>query len=549
MCAMSKVNKRVRDSLGFGSKKYPATTSENSYQKAMGLIKEGKLEEAELIYRKQISEGSKNHITYGNLAAICGRTGRVEERLILLKKALAINSDYPEGHHNLGVGLKERGDIDEAINSFRKAIDILPNVAEFHNSLGLALIDKSDYELAKTSFLTAIRLKPGFADAHSNLGICLREKGEIDAAIDSYKIAIDLAPNYAIAHNNLGVSLREKGEIIESIKCFEKSLILSPNYLDAHTNLSHALLLTHNYKKGWEEYEYRSLNPKNASTPHSCPKGKKWGGELLSTQQKLLIVSEQGLGDTLQFMRYIPYLKNQGFDIKFSAQTKLHRLISESNIDNKPLTAEQANNNSNRVWMPLLSLPKCLEITNTKPIITKPYIFTKDELVTKWFDILKSEEKPIIGINWQGNPQVEKKGFRGRSFPLETFQQVVKENKVKLISLQKGFGSEQLKTCTFKDAFVESQEEINMIWDFLEIAAIIANCDLVITSDTVVAHLSGGMGKETWLLLNFLPDWRWGLKEETSCWYPSIRLFRQPTKGDWKKPIKEVSNELKNFLC
>ena len=155
------------------------------------------------------------------------------------------------------------------------------------------------------------------------------------------------------------------------------------------------------------------------------------------------------------------------------------------------------------------------------------------------------EQKPIIGINWQGNPNAEKQSLRGRSIPLEYFAPIAKTMNAKFVSLQKGFGSEQLDKCSFRQDFIDAQIMVDQIWDFEETAAIIANCDLIITTDTVVAHLSGGLGKKTWLLMQYVPDWRWGLKGDSTFWYPSIKLFRQTRPDDWNGVINRINLALR----
>ena len=243
-------------------------------------------------------------------------------------------------------------------------------------------------------------------------------------------------------------------------------------------------------------------------------------------------------------MRYIPYLRSQGVDVSFCAQEKLHSLIKASGIDLNPLTPTHANTVSEGKWIPLLSLPKYLKVRPQKPIISEPYIFSTNELKKKWKNMLSTEKRPIIGINWQGNPNAEYASAKGRSLPLEHFHNVALKNNVTLLSLQKGYGSEQLDHCSFKNKFVQCQEQIDSTWDFLENAAIIENCDLIITSDTSIAHLAGGMGKETWLLLKFFPDWRWGVKGESTFWYPSMKLFRQKERHNWKEVMERVANAL-----
>ena len=484
-------------------------------QQAVALINQGKLPEAEAIYRDLIAAGTKNHIVYGNLGAICGMQGRFDELIELLRKTLQLKPNYPDAHNNLGVALKKQGDLDAAIASFN----------------------------------TALQLKPNYPDAHYNLGNALQDQGDLDAAIASFNNALQLKPNYPDAHNNLGVALKEQGNLDAAITSYNTALQLKPNYPDAHWNSSLTMLLGGDYKNGWEKYEWRGKIEKEASKPHALPKCDQWSGELaLKTTSQLLVVTEQGLGDTLQFMRYATALRNQGVSVSVCAQPKLHSLIKTSGIDPSPLTPQQANEVSEGQWIPLLSVPRHLGVSPDNPVVTEPYIKTTDELNAKWAGILSAEQLPIIGINWQGNPKTEKTGLRGRSLALESFAPISGSSQISLLSLQKGFGSEQLETCSFKDRFISCQDQVNGTWDFLETAAIIANCDLVITSDTSVAHLAGGMGKTTWLLLHKVPDWRWGLEGDTTFWYPSMRLFRQRERGNWNEVLQRVAEALQEHF-
>ena len=449
------VGKPKRSSSGFSASK-PAAPQQQvtkgsadhaaKEQEAVALINQGKLQDAEEIYRKLIAEGTKNHITYGNLAAFCGMQGKFDELIELLKKSLEIKPNYPDAHNNLGIALQEQGDLDAAIASFNNAVQLKPNHAYFQS------------------------------------------------------------------------------------------------------NLSMAELLAGNYKSGWQRYEYRFQQKNVKGILNANPCCERWNNKAIMQDTQLLLVSEQGLGDTLQFMRYATVLRDEGISVSFCAQPKLHSLIKTSGIDPSPLTPQQANDVCEGQWIPLLSVPRHLKVSPKKPIITEPYIKTTDELNAKWAGILTDEQRPVIGINWQGNPKVEKTGLRGRSLALETFAPITGSSQISFISLQKGFGSEQLETCSFKDRFVSCQDQVNEIWDFLETAAIIANCDLVITSDTSVAHLAGGMGKTTWLLLHKVPDWRWGLEGDTTFWYPSMRLFRQKERGNWNEVMRRVAEALQEHF-
>ena len=360
-----------------------------------------------------------------------------------------------------------------------------------------------------SSMLTSLTNRIG-SNVLNRLGNRLKRQGDLEGAIESYRAALQFKSEAPEAHYNLGAALLEQGNFNEALDCFETTVKLAHYIPEAHMGIACVKLLHGNFKEGWEKYEWRLRRGQNSSNAHASPNCALWNGEPITDKTKLLLITEQGLGDTLQFMRYVLTLKQQGINISLCAQPKLHSLIKASGIDATPLTPDQANQVNEGQWMPLLSLPKYLNITPDNPLITEPYIQSTDELNSKWKDILSSERRPIIGINWQGNPEAETVDLKGRSLPLKNFEPIIAQTNATLLSLQKGIGMEQLNNCSFKQRFVNCQDQINETWDFLETAAIINNCDLIITSDTAVAHLAGGMGKPTWLLLQKVPDWRWG---------------------------------------
>ena len=447
---------------------------------------------------------------------------------------------------NYGVILKNLGKSQEAEISYRKAIELNPNIEDTHLNLGNILSDLGKLQEAEISYRKAIEINADFANAHLNLGNILSDLGNLEAAEVSQRKAIELNPDFAIAHSNLGNILRDLGKLQEAEISYRKAIELNPDYIEASLNLSLLKLLQGDYENGLETYESRFQQKKVII--HSKPKIKKVATKEFQKGEKLLVLSEQGLGDTLQYMRYIPYLRTLGLDLTFSAQTKLHSLIKASSIDNNPLTPEQANTVLEGKWISLLSLPKYLKINPSNPIISKPYIFSTVELKKKWNTILSKEKRPIIGINWQGNPKMEKKGYKGRSIPLERFSILLDRNDITMLSLQKGFGSEQLENCSFKNKFVECQQQIDSTWDFLENAAIIENCDLIITCDTSIAHLAGGMGKKVWLMLRDIPYWTWGLEGDNTFWYPSMKLFRQAEPDNWHEVMERVASKLNNEI-
>ena len=536
--------KLMKNSSGAASKsKHKDITKE---KQALELINKGNFEEAEKIYRELISQGTKNHIVYNHLGIISGLKGNNIEKILLLQKALELQPKDHRSLNNLGNALNSQGDFNKAIELFKKALDLQPNYSNALVGLGNAYKAKGNINSAIISYKTALKINPNYAEALNNLGAAIYQRGDIHTAIKSYKKALKLKPNFPEALNNLGAALYELGDLKIAIEVLKKALLLKPMYSEARFNLSRVQFLTGDYKNGWNNYDARWEKVTPAQLHAEKPNVPKWNGKIPQQKEKLLIVSEQGLGDTIQFMRYIPFLRSQNIDVSFCAKEKLHTLIKASNIDQNPLKPGEVNQISEGTWIELLSLPKYMDISAENPIVNNPYIKAPDLLIKKWNDILLSEQQPIIGINWQGNPNTETNELRGRSFPLESFSNIAKSTNFKFLSLQKGVGSEQLNNCSFINNFVSCQEKINDIWDFTENAAIIANCDLIITCDTSLAHLAGAIGANVWLLLKDVPEWRWGIKNKTTFWYPSMRLFRQKEKNNWNEVMDRILLELKN---
>ncbi len=504
----------IKENIVLNTNNQSKPTKEQLINKAVNFHSQGNLLQAIKYYQQLINQGSKDHKIFSNYGIILRDLGKLKEADLLMRKAIELN----------------------------------PDSAIANSNLGMILIDLNNLHEAQLYTRRAIELKPDYSEAHFNLGVILKGLGKSKEAELSTRKAIELKPDFADAHLQLGNILRDLGKLKEAELSTRNAIKFKPDFADAYFNLSLLELLQGDYEAGLENYEYRFKKKDAKKVLNGFPITRKVEVNDLRNVEKILVISEQGLGDTLQFMRYVPYLKSKGFHIDFCAQPELHSLIKVSGIDQRPLMPNEANIFSKAKLLPLLSLPKFLKISPNNPIISNPYIFSTDELKKKWRNILSKESKPIIGINWQGNPEVEKTMLRGRSLPLEIFSILDRNNNFKFLSLQKGFGSDQLDHCSFKNKFVQCQNQIDCNWDFLETAAIISNCNVVITSDTSVAHLSGGLGKTTWLLLRDIPEWRWGLKGESTFWYPSMRLFRQKERFNWNEVMERVSIELEKGI-
>ena len=576
-------------------------------QQALVFMQKGNYDGAELILKRLIEKGTKKYVVFGNLAIICYMKNRIEEMTMLLKEALRLNPNHPEVLTNLGVALQKQADLPGAIQLYKKALAIKPDGLNALLNLGNALAEQGELEAAIDYYKQALAIDPNSLEVLNNLGSTLRKQGELGGAIYYCKKVLTMYPNYLPALNNLGLVLKkvltmhpnsipalnslglvlkkkgelqesidyykqslheaiyyykkaltmdhnyipalnnlgnallEQGELQEAITLYRKAIFLKEDYCNAHFSLSLILLLISDYENGWREYEWR-LHKK--LIPYAQPQLKRWDGCNNLSGSKLLIRYDGGFGDTLHFMRYIPCLIKRGMSVAFYAQTKLHDLIQASGITTEIYSPEEIYQYTTGEWLSLRSLPKCLNIRPDKPLVTESYIKTPKENILFWKQKLSSEKRPIIGICWQGNPQNERSYLRGRSFPLQTFAPIIETIDASFLSLQKGFSSEQLTDCRFLDQFVGCQEEINQTWDFVENAAIMMNCDLIITTDTCVAHLAGGLGQPTWLLLHKVPEWRWGMEGSTTFWYPSMRLFRQRERGNWPEVMDRVASAL-----
>lgn len=492
-------------------------------------------------YKKALRLNPQLAEAIGNLANIYMEDGIPEASIPLLQKAVELLPAHPVSHNNLALAYQQTGHLEKAIASLEKALKLQPDYAPSLNNLGIIYVEQNKLDQAINLYRNCLTVQPKNPDFLNNLGLALKAKGDIPASIIIFSEALSIHPNSLEINNNAAQTLVENGDTEFAIYYYKKALSISPGSPAILTNLAMCELLMGDYANGLEHYENRHSAGNGLNTLLTNPRLPRGHINDADRSSKLILVSEQGLGDTLQFMRYAKILREKGIPFSICAESKLHSLIKASDLDPLPLTADEVDELESGTWLPLLSILKQLEVNPHNPIVSEPYIKTTDALIEKWKKALSSETHPIIGINWQGNPAHEKTNSRGRSLPLQAFETFATQANVSLLSLQKGHGSDQLEACNFREKFVKCQDQINKTWDFLETAAIIKNCDLVITSDTSVAHLSAGLGQETWLLLKDIPEWRWGLSGSESFWYPTMRLFRQRTRGNWNEVIDSMT--------
>jgi tetratricopeptide (TPR) repeat protein len=491
-----------------------------------------------LKHKEQKSEQCQQAEQLSNLGLAFQKRGQIEEAIKCYIKSIQLNPNSADTCSNLGSILQEREKFEEAIEYHEKALRLNPKHAVANYNLGSVFQKKGQLEKARIFYDIALQINPTNALAYNNLGtIYFQEKGRLEQAITCYRKAIQINPNYSNAYSNLGISLQEKGLYDEALACYKKALNLSPSHAEAHFNAAVILLLNGNLKDGWQEYEWRQKTNDHLFSQRSFSKPL-WNGTDIKGQT-ILLYAEQGFGDTLHFIRYAPIVSQHGATVIVECQKELASLLQ--NIEGVHQVIAYGNQLPYfDIYWPLLSLPLVFNTTLETIPSDKHYISADSILVEKWRDRLNHRDSKLkIGLVWAGNP-AHKRDYC-RSCSLDIFSSLFEIHNVVFYSLQKGKEAELTKNAFQKMNFIDYTNELN---DFSDTAAFIENLDLVISVDTSVAHLAGALGKPVWTLLSFVPDWRWLLDRGDSPWYLSMRLFRQPSLGDWESVISKIKDEL-----
>ncbi|MDB3865827.1 tetratricopeptide repeat protein, partial [Amylibacter sp.] len=501
---------------------------------------QGKLDEAIEAYNKTLALKPDYAEAYNNMGNALKDQGKLEEAIRAYKNALSIKPDHAGTYNNMGNVLKDQGKLDEAITSLNKALSIKPDYAVAYNNMGNVLKDQGKLDEAITSYNKALSLKPDYADAYYNMGNALQDQGKLEEAVQAYIKALAINSDYAEAYNNMGNVLQGQGKLDEAIEAYNKALALKPDYAEAYNNMGRTYYLKGEIQKGLELLEYRF---KKQKAPTRAPREKLyWNGSEPIKGKEFLVYEEQGLGDIIQFCRYLPSLVKKGAKVTFKVTQKLHALLRT--LDSDIILVDRLPDESQIDFeAPLMSLPHLLNISlETIPPI-ETYLSADYLKVVSWGKLLNTR-KFKIGICWQGS---KNKIDIGRSFPLSLFEGISKLPNVELISLHKGEGEKQIQEIKFNLTTLGSNFDAGQD-AFLDTSAVIENCDLVITSDTAVAHLAGSLGCTTWLILKYIPDWRWMFDRDDCHWYPTMTLYRQKTPGNWADVFSTVEQKLLSKL-
>jgi len=539
------------------------------------ILKEmGRLDEAETSYRRVIQIKPDYTDAHYNLGVILQQRGKLGEAEACYQRTLLIRPDNAEAHANLGVTLHALGRLNEAETSCRRALQIQPDYAEVHNNLSVILQQMGRLDEAETYGRRALQIKPDYAEAYNNLGAILQQLGRLDEAESYCRRALEITPDYAEAHNNLGVTLQDLGRPSEAEACFQHALQIKPDYAEAHNNLGNCklaldrldeaeasyrwalkikpdyaeahnnlgliLLATERLSEGWPEYEYRWEATKRLRPPTLLPQ---WTGQIPLTGDRLLIFKEQGLGDQLQFSRYLPLAASHFAEgVSIFVGPPLLALFRRSFPDAEILDVPPDNQEAWHWQCPLLSLPLTFGTTLETIPNHVPYLIPDPAKVSYWqskitaLDLPESTRK--IGVVWK--PGTNMKTAPLRAISLQQMAPLLGLPGCMWFSLQKEPDPD-------KAPWVASEKLIDWadeFGDFDDTAALLMNMDLVISVDTSVAHLAGGLGQAVWLFNRHHSEWRWMHDREDIPWYPTMRIFTQKTAGNWDEVVWRMSATL-----
>jgi Tfp pilus assembly protein PilF len=501
----------------------------------LGLIAQGRTDHvaAAGMFRRALALEPGAPEMHNNLGVSLGALGQNEEAIACYRRALALRPDYAKACLNLGAALMEIDALDEAAEHLTRAAALDPKLAEAPYNLGNLAEKRGDDAAAAESFRRAAVLRPHFYEAHNNLGAVLLKADQPEAAQASFARAVALRPDDAEAHYNLANALAELGQYEEALTSCRRAIAAAPTHAQANFAAARLLLAQGRLREGFEQYEWRwklgTLVPRGFPVPL-------WNGEDLAGRT-ILLHGEQGYGDTIQGLRYVPLVAARGGRVVLEVPQPLLRLAARLPGVADLVASGQALPHFD-LSCPLLSLPRAFGTTLETIPADVPYLSADPEAVARWRQTLEDSALKV-GLAWAGSPLHRRDA--GRSIEVEKLEPFLRHAGVRWFALQVGERAADLARLP-ANLISDLSPQLS---DFAETAAAIANLDLVITVDTALAHLAGASARPAWLMLRKTPDWRWLIDRADSPWYPTARLYRQRAPGDWDDVVVRLSADLR----
>lgn len=477
-------------------------------------------------------------MAYNNRGIIYSDLKQFEAAVENYKKAVELNPEYASAYNNLGNTYNNIKLYDEAIESYKKTLELNPNRADAYHNLGALYYIKKLYDSAVENYKKAIELNPSKPETYSNLGMVLHSMGRYSESDEFFNKSIELNPNIPETYYLFGVALYERRRFDMAMSSYTRAVELKPDYVLAYLALSGVYLLKGKFEAGWNLYESR-FSKEDFIRDNQIPMlhQPRWNGEDLS-DKTIYVYWEQGFGDTIMFSRYIPQLEKIAKKVIFKPQSCLKKLFENSGFKAELIDQSFPEEKLEfDVHSPLLSLPRLFKTDLSNIPFSEGYLKAEEDKINYFKNKYFDNNAFKVGIFWHGN----KLSLSRNSVGLKYFYKFAELPNVKLYSLQKGEGLEQLGKVPANIDIIGLGSVFN---DYTDTAAAIANLDVVITVDTSVAHLAGALGKPVWILLHTESEWRWLLDRDDSPWYKSVRLFRMGDIPDWEELFEQVCREL-----
>lgn len=506
------------------------------FSEAVAFHQRGQLDQARARYEFILKAQPGHYPSLHLLGVLAAQTKNFQLAVELIGIAIDIYPLDPNFHFNLGNAQKELGQVDAAIASYERAIALQASHAEAHCNRGVALQDLRQWDAAVASFGRAIAIQPNYAKAYVNRGVALHALKQLDAAIVDFDQALVIQPGYVKAHTNRGVALHALRQLDAALACYEQAIAIEPNYAEANFYKSLVLLLRGEFEQGWDLYQWLWKTEKSAPKLRHFTQPA-WSGVESLSGKTILVHNEQGLGDMIQFCRYIRMFADSGarvvLEVPAPLMGLLHGLdgVSEWVVNGAALPTFDFH-------CFLLALPRVFGTRISTIPAKQPYLHSDPNKVAQWTARLGGKTKPRIGLVWSGS--VEHAIDYNRSIALSTLASTLPGG-CEYVSLQKEVRDSDGLALKRHENIRHFGDEIR---DFSDTAALCELMDVVVSVDTSVAHLSGALGRPTWVLLPFVPDWRWLLDRDDSPWYASVRLYRQASDGDWGGVLGRVQADL-----
>lgn len=518
------------------------------------LAEVGRYDQAVSVFRQAIATQPDDAKAHRNLGKLLCDLGKIDDAIPELRRALEIKPDYAEALNSLGVALARNGLSNEAEAAYRQTLAIQPDNAEALNNLGVVLAEKSRTQEAIAIYRQVLEISPDAA-ALNNIGNALVDCGQWDEAAMEFRRALEIQPDYAEALNNLGILHSLQGNFEEAEGAFRRALEIQPEFAAAKLNLSMLLLRRGDHEQGWPLYESRFDADRSLKRDFVR---QRWNGHSLEGKS-ILLHAEQGFGDTIQFVRYAKDVAENSGRIIIECQPPLKTLLETLGQIYQVIPRGDPLPEFD-FHCPLMSLPYVFG-TKAETIPSRiPYLYANSAKVGLWRDRLNMvcecgvsapsrDSRLKVGVVWAGGRGSEHPDFKRRdqlkSMQLSQFAPLAAVSGVLFISLQKGPETSQAKNPPRGMTLADWTDELH---DFADTAALVDALDLIIGIDTAVAHLTGALGKPMWLLAHYGACWRWGMEGESTSWYPTMRIFRQPKAGDWDSVVQCVTEELRKLV-